>query len=391
MSWLDRWLGKEAPAAGGVGGAAGPARTFAVSRVRPATSPLPELPYAEAVAGLLDGPVEACSRYHGRLVANVRSHPLIAALHAAFTTHRPVCLSPDVVWLTLTQGLANHVNANAEELRRHFVRHEGRLTVVVRRDDFVKGSPENPWPEVFGEFSAAIRDHVGDAHALIVADFSTTGPVERAASEVVLLDAMQSYFEYEVHTACGIPAVTLEGTAEDWRAVARRAEAFAQYGLDWWVRELRPVLGQFVAASAGRVDRAFWESVYKYRGPRGSGSPFVTGWVNALFPYLANPAAKYARYTGKADAPPYRRNPHVGGAAGRHGPSRDDFPSLPAKAPFLWQYLGTPFDMEFIGGLVGVRQDAETLCLRPEVGWAVRPAGATAGAGRPERGWRECL
>jgi hypothetical protein len=28
--------------------------------------------------------------------------------------------------------------------------------------------------------------------------------------------------------------------------------------------------------------------------------------------------------------------------------------------------------MEFIAGFVGVAQDPETLCLRPEIGWAVR-------------------
>jgi hypothetical protein len=28
--------------------------------------------------------------------------------------------------------------------------------------------------------------------------------------------------------------------------------------------------------------------------------------------------------------------------------------------------------MEFIGGILGVSQDRETLSLRPEIGWAVR-------------------
>ena len=38
-------------------------------------------------------------------------------------------------------------------------------------------------PEVFAEFSAAIRGHIGDqAHGLVVADFSSTGPVERASA-----------------------------------------------------------------------------------------------------------------------------------------------------------------------------------------------------------------
>jgi hypothetical protein len=292
-------------------------------------------------------------------------------------SHRPICLSPDIIWLTLTQGLANHINMHAESLRSQFVQHAGQLTITVRRDDFVKGSPENPWPEVFGEFSEAIRDHIGKAHDLIVADFSTTGTVERAASEVVLLDAMQSYFCYELHTLCGIPSITLEGTVEDWQSMVRRVQGWAQWDLEWWVRPLLPVLEQFAAAAAGTVDRRFWDSIYKWHGSRGSGSAHTTGWVSTLFPYLNTPEATIARMSGQACAgPALQRNPWLDATPGRGGPGRDEFPGSPGKAPFLWRYLDRTFDMEFIGGLFGIRQDPHTLCLRPEIGWAVREAPA---------------
>ena len=39
-----------------------------------------------------------------------------------------------------------------------------------------------------------------------------------------------------------------------------------------------------------------------------------------------------------------------------------------------WEYLHQRFDMELLGGFVGVAQDGGTLCLRPEVGWVVREA-----------------
>src|SRR5262249_40929519 len=58
--------------------------------------------------------IEACSRYHGRLVADVAFHPVIAALHRAFSDHRPVSLSPDMIWLLIAQAVANHINAHAE-------------------------------------------------------------------------------------------------------------------------------------------------------------------------------------------------------------------------------------------------------------------------------------
>lgn len=237
--------------------------------------PMPEAPPRR--------PVESCFRYHGRLVAEVAYHPVVAAVHLAFQDHRPLVLSPDIVWLMIVQGVANHINANAEALRSKFVRHEGRAEIVVRRDDFIKGSPENPWPEVFRAFSKTIGEHVGPAVDLFRPGFSTTGPVETAAAEVVLLDAMQSYFTYVATSRCGIPSITLEGTRKDWEAVADRAKAFSNLGLDRWLSFLSPILGQFVRASRGSVDTAFWNSIYKRHAE--SGGDVITGWITAFFPY----------------------------------------------------------------------------------------------------------
>jgi hypothetical protein len=58
------------------------------------------------------------------------------------------------------------------------------------------------------------------------------------------------------------------------------------------------------------------------------------------------------------------------------GPRLADLPSGLSKAPFRWNYLDRSFDMEFLGGFVGVAQDPETLAVRPEIGWAVREAPA---------------
>jgi hypothetical protein len=349
--------------------------TFAVAEVRPASEPLREIPCRQAAAEFLDSPIEACSRHHGTLVANIRAHPLIAALHAGFNDHRPVVLSPDIIWLTLCQGFAHHVNIHAKTLRSRLVKHSGKPKLTVRRNDFVKGSPENDWPGVFAEFSAAIRKHVGKTQSLMVSDFSTTGPVERVASEVVLLDTLQEYFEYEVQSSCGIPSITLEGTPADWRRIAKRMQEFRRFDLDWWVKRLKPVLGQFVAASQGDVDRPFWDSIYKWHGARGSGSPFVTGWILNLFPYLDNWVMKLARRRGwAARVPSLERNNWLSEPSANCGPSTVDFPGMPAKAPFLWKCSGTDHKMEFIGGLIGVAQHPTTLALRPEIGWAIREA-----------------
>jgi hypothetical protein len=316
-------------------------------------------------------------------VAGVRFHPVVAAVHLAFCDHRPLVLSPDMLWLLVAQGFAHHVNANAEKLRPLLVKHSGKAVIAVRRDGFHKGSPENPWPEVFGEFTDRIREHVGAAtYDLLLPTFSTTGPVERAAAQVVLLDALQSFFSYEFTTWCGIPQVVLEGTADDWEELAERVHGLGRFGLEWWTEPLAPILSEFAAAAWGcQPNRRFWQSLYKQDG--GSGGPYTTGWLTAFFPYLKD------GQTGQVT----RQNPWLAGGGQElqdllypspecdpdrygHGPTTAVFPGGLARAPFLWNYLGHDYEMEFLGGFVGVRQDPKALRLRPEIGWAVREPGA---------------
>jgi hypothetical protein len=284
-----------------------------------------------------------------------------------------------MIWLMIIQGVANHINAHAEELRPRIVCHQGKITIEVRRDDFVKGSPENPWPEVFNEFSMQIRDHVGEKIQLFVPTFSTTGRVERAAAEVVLLDAMQSYFEYVVRTLCGIPSITLEGTHNDWEATAQRMRNFRDLGLGSWLEVLEPILSQFERAARGDVDSAFWRSIYRLDDQ--SGGPVITGWITAFFPYLKDYRTKAATLpvkeffnggTGNLEEMLYPVGKRHRGWV--KGPTVEDLPPGLSKAPFRWDYLKQSFDMEFLGGFVGVSQDKDTLAVKPEIGWAVREA-----------------
>jgi Domain of unknown function (DUF4419) len=207
--------------------------------------------------------------------------------------------------------------------------------------------------------------------------FQQLGPVERAASEVVLLDTLHAYFSYEVRTVCGIPTITLEGTPEDWRSIARRVRAFSAFDLNWWIDPVLGICEQFVRASEGTVDPDFWNSIYKWQGPDGSGDAYVTGWVLKLFPYLDDPRAKLDAPRGKRSAAPLLcRNGWLAARPAAVFPGRDDFPASPAKAPFQWQHMEEVFEMEFVGGLMGIAQNPTNLCLRPEIGWAVRHAPA---------------
>jgi hypothetical protein len=320
--------------------------------------------------------LEACASNRELVTApdfDEPAHPLIEAVHTAFADHYPLALSPDDVWLCLAQGFALHVEANAEALRSRFVRHEGQLTLTVIRDRFVMGSPDNDWQGCFAEWSDAIAAHIGKQRDLVVAAFSTTGPIERAASEIVLMSAMKSYLNFELVSLCGIPAITLLGTVADWQAIRQRAEVFAEFGLTDWVRALLPVLDQFVKAASGAPDRTFWRSIYKRRGK--SGGPYVTGWINVLFPYLdgGEPLAG-----GEPRTTAVVRNDHAlswsPDTVGEAGPTLIRFPCGLSRVPLAWNYRGTIVRMTLQAGFVGISQDPETRAVQPAIGWAVHPA-----------------
>ncbi len=340
--------------------------TFPVSDVTPAERRLRPCTLEGSLAARSLRAFEAAACNQPHLVEAPCIHGFVAAVHVSFDRHHPLILSPDDVWLCLAQGFATHVGEHAEALRSRLVRHQGKAKISVRRDQFVRGSPANDWPGVFSELSDRIVEHVGKKRDLIVADFSTTGPVERAASEVVLFDALKSYFDYSLVTSCGIPQVTLLGTIEDWRSIRRRAEVLAEFDLADWIGALLPVLDEIVKSAEGKVDRAFWQSFYKLQS--GSGGPYVNGWINALFPYIMThagapqPNRHAARWAAGMSA-------EFGGGA-----ATVDFSLGLAFAPFEWKYFEEKIPMMFAGGFAGVSQDAATGAVRPAIGWAISDA-----------------
>lgn len=332
--------------------------TFKVSDVKLASKVLDTFNVSDSIKDLTKNSLEACgSNISGDLVKVYKPmNALLKTMHISFDQHYPLVLSPDDIWICITQGLACHVNENAESLREQFVQHKGKLT-LTHQNAYTKGSADNDWQSSFKWFSEKIKESIGAKHALIVSDFSTTGPVERAVSEIVLMDAMKNYFDYRETTMCGIPEITLLGTIEDWKSIRARAEVLSEFGLSWWTEHLLPFLDQFVAAKNEIVDSKFWKSLFHWNS--GSGDSYVSGYVNYLFPYVK-----------MYDKVGYWKNPTFGEVKSYIQP--DKFPTGLSSVPFVWDYYGTIYNMDFLGGFVGVSQDSTSLAVRPTLGWAVR-------------------
>jgi len=294
---------------------------------------------------------------------------LIHAVHTAYASHYPLSLKPDHIWMAISKAFAIHLNLeeNTERLRSKFVAHQGKAKIVVRDDSLVLGSPNNNWGSVMAQFSDAIASHIGNqARDLLVSNFSTTTPQEKTVSEVVLMDTMQNYFEYEVLTICGFPKITLEGAREDWARLRDKARELGKIDdqLDWWFPHLDTFLGEFVNVFDGNVNLTFWKSFYKVQN--GSGGPFTSGWINVLFPYIQGDKLRRNVYFPPSPAGDSTHLNDFGGVPAH------EYPVSVSVVPFGWNYHGELKKMHLLAGFVAASQDPATLTIHPELVWAIK-------------------
>ncbi|NOJ80806.1 DUF4419 domain-containing protein [Myxococcus xanthus] len=290
--------------------------TFEVDAVEEASAPPVTAPLGTFVKDALwmaPGPDTRVLETHG-------VHPLLAAVHTAFAEHRPLVLSPDAIWLTMAQGVAQHIRLNAEALRGRLVQHEGRKKLTVEVDQLPTNDAD--FLILFSAFRCQLRQALGPGlPRLLSCDFSTSTDIERMAGDVVLMDAMSPYFDYEMLCVCGIPRITLLGTPEDWRSIRRRIDVIQELDLAWWTSSLVPIVDAFVSAAEGNPDREYWKQLYKPKAAYGV--DLATGWMARLFPYVATRGA----YT--------ERNPLLSISHAEMMASRATAPTLAWNAPRL--------------------------------------------------------
>ena len=292
-------------------------------------------------------------------------NPFFKGMIDAFADHRPVVLTPDVIWFLICQGFAHYVNDNPEQLRDLFVDHEGKIDLVVQTGKELL-SGEADWESIVDSFYLQIRDNTkGDIADIMSEPFSTTGVNEHIVSEIVLMETCKSYFNYIVmYLSCGIPSITLTGTPEDWQSILDRTRKLRAYGIDWWVDDLEPILEEFVKASNGKPNTEFWRSIVKKYRPgdvRGlncgmdMGATRFDGWFLKFLPY-----DKSGR-TPSEVLMDHDMQPEM---------VRTDY-----KYIIFNDFTGeieAQMMMEFWAGIVGMEVDPETFAMTPKLGWFTR-------------------
>lgn len=224
------------------------------------------------------------SQSNGPMTGDLDTNAFLTAFRRAYDCHGDLMLSPDDVWMVICLNVSQYINANPEKLRSAFVQHEGKKELEMTEPI---GKAEDDWDEFFGSMFDQIKKNTkGDISETIAADFSTTGKVELLLSHAVVMDSFKAYFNYRRFIPlCGIRNLHLQGSLNDWKRLAIKADALASFvkdgGISSYISGLRPILRELTQAKAGKPDVGFWDKVMNMEhGPLGSGSTtYISGWV----------------------------------------------------------------------------------------------------------------
>ncbi len=333
--------------------------TFEVEKLKRAKKPLKEISFEQISKQFSEETIIGSA--DGKEFVSFGTHSFLKGMQVAYADHRPFVLSPDMIWLLICQGFSKHIEVNAEKLRHLFVDFDDKKELIIRNDELLnpdKTILKAEWEKSIDEMNGEVAKHVGeDLINNLTADFSTTSLTEKIVSQITVLNAFQPYFNYTFMIGiCGIPQITLEGTAEDWQKVIDKSKKLATYELDWWINELLPVLKEIKETANGKIDKQFWMNMFKQHTPDEYGaSDIIDGWIVRFFPYAKN-GVKTDLFSMYADSFKY-------------------LPDQIVNIPFLYieDDLINPIhkNLEFLAGFFGLEQNEKDLSLRPVIEWSI--------------------
>ena len=202
--------------------------------------------------------------------------------------HGDLKLTPDDVWLPILIYFSKYVNDHAKELQQAFVKHEGKLNLVVQVDTV----DESDWDEFFEEMIKLIREATVDkVTENLECNFSSTNQFSLMMSTAVIMNSFKKYFNYVIlRGGCGIVNVHMGGNLKDWQQIEKKLAFLRQFDVDGqlkkYVDRLLPVVEQFTETYKGEPKIHFWNNIYNERKNPSQGyvPPYIiNGWLLRFF------------------------------------------------------------------------------------------------------------
>jgi hypothetical protein len=231
--------------------------------------------------------------------------PLLNGFYLAHINHYPIRIKPDDIFLLIVQAFSNHVNANSEQLRKYFVDFDGKKELEVY---YYLPSVSYINKKLFEQFSVDINkkmvEYLGEEILEnLTPNFTTTNYNSLIISKLSIMGSFKNYFKYTMHSfVCGNPYIILEGTAEDYIKIKKKAEYLKKYEFEWFIDRIIPIIQKMINAKNGNIDVDFFKNIIQEQEieeeiyiSRGCGAiieksnvTYINGWLLKFFAYDIN-------------------------------------------------------------------------------------------------------
>lgn len=303
---------------------------------------------------------------------------LIQTIQECYDNHRPLILTPDIIWLAICQGVSIHINENYDSLKNTIFIGNKPDKIIIRNDSLEYSAKH--WKSLIESLSTETRKYTNDDfYSFFVSEFSTTSVIEKTAYQITLLESYKKAFEYVADTGCGIPSILIAGKKEDWQSILRKLEMLNKIGLSSWANNLKPIIVEFINASEGKHNQEFWQNIYKNASEYNAF--YISGWIIKFFPYIKVLESEGV-YDPKIDETKKGEtlipNKFIDGDNYLLSTlSTDNFPSGIAQIPVTWnnRFKGTTKKMDVFAGFFAIKQYSDK-SLEPLISWAICEANA---------------
>jgi len=212
----------------------------------------------------------------------------INAFLDSYNYHKTLVIRPDDIKLQILMIISTCVNNNPEKFRNYFVNHDEKKELIVRNTSFNSDYFCEKFAELLEE---NIKDKEFSQH--YTTKFSTTNQIISTVNNITLMNTLKEYFSFTLICQCGIPAVVLKGTDNDWVKLFESYDYFKKIFLETelknWFTHFDKVMDLFkkmrTDQKADKYICEMWRRVISYI-PRGSGGDQILGgWVRLFVPY----------------------------------------------------------------------------------------------------------
>ena len=209
---------------------------------------------------------------------------LLNSLSSGYSCHYGIVMQPQDLWYLILSQVAEAISQSPEKYRDLFTSSDKKELIKVQQD--------HPTDINVGRLIEQLKLRLpgGEKFAnLFLPNLSTHDEYSELACAAAFLTSAKQYYDYGMF-CCGIPAIDLRGTTEDWLTLSMNAQELqlvcAETPLAEYFARVSMVLRAIPVSLTITDDPGiaeFWCDIFRQQNVGSGGDLIIDGWIKKLY------------------------------------------------------------------------------------------------------------